>query len=71
MPTNVEAKLREVAAACDVPKGNIVTGWPDWFRDRIVEDGTRCWHDLLKEAADELEQRSLYAGRLLRRLAGD
>ena len=68
VPTNVEAKLRELAKV--VSSAPII--WPDWFKDEGGSPASHAaWSSFLTSAADELEQRSLYAGRLLRRLAGD
>jgi len=66
-PMNMEAKLREVAAAF---AGNGLV-YPEWFKEEHAKMGQVAWANLLLGAADELEQRSLLSGRLLRRLAGD
>jgi len=69
-PMNVEAKLREMSAAFDVPPGAIVR-YPPWFAEMAGANHLVAFRDILKEAADELESRSRLAGRLMNRLAGD
>lgn len=66
-PGNVEAKLRELVAACDIPPGEPLN-WPSWLEKPVYGKTLAA---IFQEAADELEQRSRYAGNLLRRLAGD
>ncbi len=65
-PKDMETRLRQISAGF-APGQN----FPDWFASKARVGGNDAWRDLLMEAADELEQRSLLSGRLLRRLAGD